>query len=245
MSHSILRTFRHGLLTGFLALTCIGLVRAADTPAKTTPAVSASTNAAPAAVTNAAPVEQSSGITITTDDDDDTMSNDKAGAHTSTIHLGGNHGGDSIFDHLQTILIPLASIVATFGTPILIVFFICYYRFKRRSENLALAREYLNKGLPVPPQLLDESQRNGLPATPDTETRGCSDLSRGFKWTFAGLGVALALYITSPHSTTWGWGMIPIVIGIGFLISGALQTRLERSKDALPPSKIPPVEPRR
>jgi hypothetical protein len=127
---------------------------------------------------------------------------------------------------LEALLIPIVAIVATFGTPILIVFFVCYFKYRRRRENLVLAQEFLNKGLPVPPQLLDESQGTvDYSTSPNSPNRCKSDLRRGFKLGFIGLGITLAFYASDPHSTTWAWGLIPLIMGIGYAISGWVEGR--------------------
>ncbi len=84
------------------------------------------------------------GITITEDEDDDDDSGDgnhKKGS-TTVIHMGDEKSGG----YWEVFLIPLAGIIATFGTPILIVFVVFYFKYRQRQEQLATVREYLNKG---------------------------------------------------------------------------------------------------
>jgi hypothetical protein len=148
----------------------------------------------------------------------------------------------SLTEDLVHDLIPLTGIIATFGMPVLIVFFICYFKYRRRQENLAMAREYLNKGLPVPVELLDPSQAGAdYLRSRDSASRTGSDLRRGFRLFFIGLGVTIALYIDSPHSTMWGWGLIPTVMGLGYLISGWVENR--RGGSAVGESVPPPTFP--
>ena len=173
-------------------------------------------------------------ITVISDDDD----KDKGHSFKFDIKTDDkpHDGPSSPWEDIASDLIPLAGIVFTFGTPIAIVFFVAYFKYRRRQESMALAREYLNKGLPVPAELLDPSQGGGYSRSGDRD--GCSDLRRGFKLAFIGLGVTLALYIDSPHSTQWGWGLIPLVMGIGYLISGWVDGR--RAPPPPPGSFNPP-----
>ncbi len=196
-----------------------------------------STNAAPAPTpaTNAAPAHAKPFISITDDDDDDTATNHSASA-SIVIDSGKKHSDDDSGDWLYSLLIPLAGIVMTFGMPVLIVFFICYFRYQRRQAQLQLAREFLAKGLPVPPQLLDESQAVSISVDRGSPASAAAvDLRKGFKLAFIGLGVTLALYVWSPHGSSWGWGLIPSVMGLGLIISGAVQLRM--------PDKTPPPGP--
>jgi len=196
------------------------------TNAPSAPAATANTVAIPA--TNAAPKPTDA------DDEDDTGS----GRHSFKLDINTNHdpSDSGLMGEFLDDLIPLAGIIATFATPILIVFFICYFKYRRRQENLALAREFLSKGLPVPPELLDPTQAGVDISIRRRGAEGYSgDLRKGFRLTFIGLGLALAFWVTSPHSTTWGWGLIPMIMGIGFLISGWVGSRRDfTSRDAPP-----------
>jgi hypothetical protein len=212
------------------------LVLPADTNSSPSPAEPASTNAAPV----------KHGMTITTkpDDDDDTSTNPGDKNRTETINIGGSHEGDWNMTAMTALMIPIIGTIATFGTVVLIVFFVCYFKYRRRQESLATVREYLNKGLPVPPELLaDSGSRVDAAASTASSAPasgyGQSDIRRGFKWAFIGLGVTLALFVNDRHSTDWGWGLIPLVIGVGYLLSGWMQ---ERSATRNPPYYSPPPE---
>ncbi len=166
-------------------------------------------------------------ITIDSDEDDDNGTPHKH--HKVVIN---DDGTSSSFD-LEDVVIPLFGITASFGTPVLIVFFICYFRYRRRKEHLATVREYLNKGVPVPPQLLEEYQSSWSSALGGgyTPNRADVDLRRGFRLTFIGLGITLAFFFAF-HGSTWAWGLIPLVIGLGFIVSAYAE---KRNSAGLPP----------
>jgi hypothetical protein len=157
-------------------------------------------------------------------DDDDAHDT----GHSFKLNINTDHDDkpEGLMAQFLDDLIPLAGIVASFGTPILIVFFVCYFSYRRRLENVALARDYLAKGLPVPPELLDPTSSPYSRARPGGGASNC-DTRRGFRLTFIGLAVTAALFIHNPHSTTWGWGLIPTIMGIGFLLSGWSEARRE------------------
>jgi len=219
------RLLQFGALVALMTLGSTVMLPAETPPEKNTPAP-ASTNLT---ATQPAPP-------ATLKADNGSASDGADHKHSATIEIDDDNDRGS---GLEADLIPLAGIVATFGTPVLIVFFICYFKYKRRSENLAMVRDYLNKGLPVPPQLLDPSQGGYSPVTKDSPNRPRSDLRQGFRLTFIGLGITLAFYVNNPHSTTWGWGLIPLVMGIGYLISGWNENRhrppVEDSRTTPPP----------
>ena len=115
--------------------------------------------------------------------------------------------------------------------PLLIVFIICYFIYRRRNdsrqERMALAREFLLKGAPVPPQLLEE------PLAVTSSSRLNPDTRRGIRWSFAGLGIALAFGLCGGWSAA-AWGLVPLVIGVGFFVSGWLETRGSQSGSGSP-----------
>jgi hypothetical protein len=200
----------------------------ADTTLPKSSAPAPATNAAPTSSTNAAP--QTHGVTITADINDDDDS-------------GKKHSEDdgSLMETFgEALIIPIVAIVATFATPVLIIFFVLYFRYRRRRETLAIVREYLDKGLPVPPQLLGESGTASSPVIAEVLSRRNCDLNRGLKLTFIGLGVALALYVHNPHSTNWGWCLIPMIMGVGYLLSAWVQRRSSSRDEPPPPPANPP-----
>jgi len=213
LPQNLIRHLQLGALLTLMALGSMVMLRADSNPEK---------SASPSGATNAADAPATPGLHITTDDDD-SPPNGKGHSH-SVIEINGEH--EDFNSLLESIIIPTVAILATFGTPVLIVFFICYFKYRRRRENLATVREYLSKGLPIPPQLLDESQGAAAYSVPAESPSRCkSDMRRGFKLTFIGLGITLALYAGEPRSTDWAWGLIPMVMGIGYLLSGWVETR--------------------
>ncbi len=218
------------LMAGFLAAASIGLLSAATTnAAPPDPAPAASTNSPGAthASTAKKPI-----FSITTDDGDD--DDDKTpGKHKTSAQLEIDTDHGSGFDW-EGLLIPLAGIAGTFGLPLGVVFFVFYFRHRRRLEKFALAREFLAKGMPVPPQLLDDSRYDPAETVAAAQgglTLSQRDIRKGFKLAFIGLGISVALYISGPHSSTWGWGLIPAIMGLGFIISGTLQARQDKEKE--------------
>jgi hypothetical protein len=234
------------LIIGFAS--CLGLASALAVStthdkapaAAVAPSTTNTVAAAPLPATNAAAstaakpedAEDKHGLRIVVGDDD----GDDAGA-TTTHH----HHEDSAF---EANVIPIVAIVSIFGMPVLIVFLIVYFRFRRRQETLATVREYLSKGLPVPPELLsggssfDEAIRSD-PAAPGA---GRCDARRGIILLFIGAGLSLALYFGNPREHDWAWALIPLVIGLGYLVTGLFEMSLERKNHPSHPP-LPPVPP--
>ena len=129
------------------AIVAMLMAIAAARPVSGSTVVITDTSAATTNAASSASPSSTTKITSTNDADDD---DDKG--HSIKMDFSTKHDSD---DSILDDIIPLVAIVATFGTPILIVFIVAYFKYRRRRENVALARDYLNKGLPVPPELLD------------------------------------------------------------------------------------------
>jgi hypothetical protein len=153
--------------------------------------------------------------------------------------LGHKHGiiidgGDEDGDHEKSSkdipedVIPLVAIVfvTIFGAPVLIVFTIGMFALIGNRMRQRTIRMMVEKGQPVPADLLAPEVRR---------VRRRSDVRRGVIWTMAGLGLMVWLgAVNDWEGGVWSFGLIPFLIGLGYLIVW----KLEGKKD------IPPQLPR-
>ena len=77
-----------------------------------------------------------------------------------------------------------------------------------RYQTIRLA---LEKGQPLPPELLRDAERHGR------LRHGRNDLQRGVIMLFLGMGLSGFLYLS--HRRIWGAGFILIALGFGYLVS--------------------------
>ena len=218
----------------------VGLLFEASSAATTAVAVKSEPASVPLASTNspvaqgaftnavvpAAPAVTKDASRKDDDDDDD--------GHHVVFQVGtANHHDSALLEDA----IPFVAIISTFATPILIVFCIAYFRFRRRQETLSTVREYVSKGLPVPPEILaggGDFRRGETVESALSGGAGRCDVRRGLKLVFIGAAISLALFISSPHHRDWAWGLIPLVIGLGYLAVGYFEMNQDK-KDARPP----------
>jgi hypothetical protein len=154
--------------------------------------------------------------------------------------LKGHHGividGDKdedvdlkgIGDLGERMAIPIVGIVfmSIFGAPVLIVAVIMYFGFSRNRMMHRTIRMMAEKGQPIPPALL---------APPAPAVRQRSDMRRGVVLCMVGLGLMLFFgAVNEWEGGSWAIGVIPFVIGLGYL----LVWKLEGKKDVSSP---PPV----
>jgi hypothetical protein len=133
--------------------------------------------------------------------------------------LGDKHSGD-----IPEFVIPIVAIVfmTIFGAPVLIVGLILYFSFSRQRALHRTVRMMVEKGQPVPEALLN----------PPPAQRQRSDVRRGVVLTMIGIGVTVFLGAASDwEGGAWTLGLIPFLIGAGYLLVWKLDTK----KDNPPP----------
>ena len=153
--------------------------------------------------------------------------------------LGRKHGiiinGDEDGDHeshredIPEMVIPLVAIVfmTIFGAPVMIVLVIGLIALIGTRMRQRTIRMMVEKGQPVPAELL-------APATRGMRRR--SDVRRGVVWTMVGLGLMIWLAAVNDwEGGAWSFGLIPFLIGLGYLIVW----KLENKKDIPPPPPAP------
>jgi Domain of unknown function (DUF6249) len=133
--------------------------------------------------------------------------------------LGDKHSGD-----IPEFVIPIVAItlLTVFGAPVLIVGLILYFSFSRSRALHRTVRMMVEKGQPVPEALLN----------PPPAQRQRSDVRRGVVLSMIGIGLMAFLGATNDwEGGAWTLGLIPFLIGVGYLLVWKLDTK----KDNPPP----------
>ena len=133
--------------------------------------------------------------------------------------LGDEKSGD-----IPEFVIPIVAIVflTIFGAPVLIVGLILYFSFSRQRALHRTVRMMVEKGQPVPEALLN----------PPPAQRQRSDVRRGVILTMIGVGLMVFLAAANDwEGGAWTLGLIPFLIGAGYLLVWKLDTK----KDNPPP----------
>src|SRR5262245_33517785 len=153
-------------------------------------------------------------------------------------HLGGKHGiiiengdkdEDADFKEMRNLVaIPIVTIVFMyiFGVPVLNVMVIGIFALIGNRMRQRTIRMMVEKGQPVPAELLAPEVRR---------VRRRSDVRRGVVWTMVGLGLMIWLAAINEEGGAWSFGLIPFLIGLGYLIIW----KLENKKDIPPPPPAP------
>jgi len=107
-------------------------------------------------------------------------------------------------------LIAIVGIVVSFGFPLLLVAAILYYKHRKLRMTHETITRLVEKGLPVPPELLDPPRR------------GHAGLRGGL--VLVALGLGLAIFLAEIHGP-WSVGLIPGFMGLALLLAWAIETR--------------------
>jgi hypothetical protein len=151
------------------------------------------------------------------------------GKHGIVIETGDKDEDADLKEMRNLVAIPIVAIVfmSIFGAPVLIVMVIGIFALIGNRMRQRTIRMMVEKGQPVPAELLAPEVRR---------VRRRSDVRRGVIWTMVGLGLMIWIAAVNDwEGGAWSFGLIPFLIGLGYLIIW----KLESKKDIPPPPPGP------
>lgn len=116
--------------------------------------------------------------------------------------------------------IPILLIV--FGCPVVMVGLVAYFRARKQKQLHDTLRIMIEKGVPIPPELLRPPVTAGAVSEADKADDPRAALRQGLFLIALGLGVCIWLWIKS--SDSWGLGFIPLLIGLSFLAEWRIES---------------------
>jgi len=198
-------------------------------PTSATAATGATSITAPASTSTALPSATSSSASSDLADRIHRKLEKKLG-HKHGIVIDTDKDDDADLQQMRNLVaIPIVAIVflSIFGAPVAIVVMVGIFSMIATRMRQRTIRMMLEKGQPVPAELL-------VPATRGIRRR--SDVRRGVVWTMVGLGLMMWLAAVNDwEGGAWSFGLIPFLIGLGYLIVW----KLENKKDIPPPPPAP------
>jgi len=146
---------------------------------------------------------------------------------TDTPHVR-SHGGEDIPDNVIPIV--ALAVFGFFGCPVLLFGLLFYFAFSRNRMMHRTIRLMVEKGQPVPEALLN----------PPPHVRKRSDMRRGVILLMIGIGLTLFFgAVNDWNNGAWTLGLIPLLIGVGYLVVW----KLEGKPDGQPKADNPPPLP--
>ena len=115
-------------------------------------------------------------------------------------------------------LAPIVAILTIFGGITAMIVLPSYFKSKERREMQATLRAAIEKGQPVPPEMIDAMTRNVKVAP-----TALSDLRTGIIWVAVGVGIAAFGYFVSYEEAEafhpmLGMGAIPAIVGLTYIV---------------------------
>ncbi len=108
--------------------------------------------------------------------------------------------------------------ISIFGLPVLIVGLVLFFRYRDNQNLYKIVNNMVDKGMEIPTHLL-QIQRKKAPR---------SDLHKGLILISLGLGIACFLKIQGGDA--WSLGIIPLFIGVAYLIIWKLESGKQKEK---------------
>ena len=199
------------------------------TAATAVTAATAATSIAAPASTAAPSATSSSGSSDLADKIHRKLEKKLGGKHGIIIDADGKDDDADLQQMRNLVAIPIVAIVfmSIFGAPVLIVMVIGIFALIGNRMRQRTIRMMVEKGQQVPAELLAPEVRR---------VRRRSDVRRGVVWTMVGLGLMVWLAAVNDwEGGAWSFGLIPFLIGLGYLIVW----KLENKKDIPPPPPAP------
>jgi hypothetical protein len=120
-----------------------------------------------------------------------------------------------------------------FGTLFGLLGLFMFFRYKSRRESLETVRLFIEKGQPIPPELM-ETLKGGTGKPQAAEWDGYqSHILKGLKPIFWGLGIALFFILASFDVAEWMFGLIFVLIG-GYHITKSYLIQKEKEQNPQP-----------
>ena len=107
-------------------------------------------------------------------------------------------------------LVAIVGMVAGFGLPLVLVAIILFYKHRKAQLNHETILKLAEKGLPVPPELMDSPRR------------GNAGLRGGL--VLVALGIALSVFFAG-WGPGWSIGLIPGLMGVALLVAWKIESK--------------------
>jgi len=112
--------------------------------------------------------------------------------------------------------IPIVAIIFSMGGTVAVVALALFYNYKKRQAQSREILAAIEKGIEVPfPPPVKRNYRN-----------------LGLVWTFVGVAFTLALWFSANRMEAAAWGLLPLAVGIAFLLIAYFEKRDKGSDES-------------
>ena len=146
---------------------------------------------------------------------------DKLPPEQAAAYLKSHHVWSTLGDTLQCLIV--------FSFPIGVIALVQTFRHRRQKLAHETMRLMIEKGLPVPPELIN-------PPPPVKPPK--SDLRRGLIWLALGIGLMVLAKNATNEPGVWSVGLVPALIGAAYLLCWIVSQGRERREAGHEPSSL-------
>jgi hypothetical protein len=114
------------------------------------------------------------------------------------------------------LMVAMTGMLASFGLPLIVIAIVLFYKHQRNRMQQETILRLAEKGLPVPPELLQPPDRTPSPKA------GLVLLA---------LGIALSVFFWE-RGQPWSIGLIPGLMGVALLVAWRIDSRSSGRRDA-------------
>ena len=107
-------------------------------------------------------------------------------------------------------VVAIVAMMASFGLPLALVALVLYFRHRRLRMNHETITRLAEKGLPIPPELMEPPRR------------GNAGLRGGL--VLVALGIALSFFFAG-WGPGWSIGLIPGLMGVALLVAWKIESK--------------------
>jgi hypothetical protein len=157
--------------------------------------------------------------------DGDAKVNEPVRIDNTGIHVGGSDPVDiNVPDWGRRIgpLIPVIAILSVFGSPVVIIGLFFYFRHRRNSMLHETLRAMVEKGVPIPPELLAGGGA-ALANNFNAARRGITDLRNGLIL----IGVGAGIMALGSEAGFAKLGLIPLFIGVAMIVAWLIGNKMK------------------
>lgn len=132
--------------------------------------------------------------------------------NSSSIHISDGERQKSEDERILELLFPVMIVAIVFACPVFLIALILGYRVWKNRQLHKTIQTLVEKGQPIPQELLSTSGKSLGSKPPPTNK---SDRRKGIIWTCVGGGLTMFFLLSDGPK---GLGFIPLAIGIGYLL---------------------------
>ncbi len=118
---------------------------------------------------------------------------------------------------MDELWIPIVAIIFSVGGTLAVIVFAFYFDYRKRQSQSQEVLAAIEKGIEVP-------------FPPPKEPRKRNYLNLGLIWSLVGIALFFAIWVSSKELAGAVWGLLPLALGIAFLLIAYFEKKGKRGE---------------